>query len=382
MMKTILTALIASLLSLQTLAAERPAQFVLLAFDNCQENQTWKQVSEFLDEMNAVQKDRLRFTFFLSAVGLVASDKRTVYIDPLGRRGKSNIDFGGDDLTVLQRIAWINKLHDSGNEIASHAVGHFDGKAWSVDQWRHEFQQYNYILNNLIEIHGWTGEKARRGQLHFAPKDLKGFRAPYLGGGANLNQVLMENGYQYDTSDSSQGWEPTTWPRKYPRAANPQGLWNFGLSFINIPLTGLSEAERLAGQPRRSKTTKIVSMDYNFCYRQTGGCPNKDPYADQAESDAREMLAGYLRSFVANYNGNRAPLNIGHHFELYRGGAYNRALLKFARTVCGLPEVRCATYQELTDFMNRAGSQRDEFQAGRFAKAPALKFEDLWRKAN
>jgi hypothetical protein len=79
------------------------------------------------------------------------------------------------------------------------------------------------------------------------------------------------------------------------------------------------------------------------------------------------MLATYLTYFRASYTGNRAPLNIGHHFEAYQGGVYNEALKEFARRVCGLPEVKCAAYSELADFMDRqspeilAAWQRGDF---------------------
>ena len=357
---------------------DRPPQFVMLAFDNCQENQTWEQVSQFLDQMNAENKNNLHFTFFLSAVGLMTDKARQNYVDPLGRTGKSNIGFGGNDDTVLKRIAWINKMQASGNEIASHAVGHFSGKDWSVEQWRHELGEYNYILDNLAEINGFTGEKAKQARLNFASKDLKGFRAPYLDGGDRLNQALMDYNYIYDTSDTNQGGDPTTWPHKFKRSVNTQGLWNFGLGFLNLPLTRISEQGLANHQPRVLRTGKLPAMDYNFCYQQTGGCPNKDPYQAEQDKDAREMLVGYLSYFVKNYNNNRAPINIGHHFEQYRGGSYNRSLFKFAKAVCSLPEVRCVTYHEMADYMDRLGSQnRDLMQAGRFEKGQQVRVEDL-----
>ena len=64
------------------------------------------------------------------------------------------------------------------------------------------------------------------------------------------------------------------------------------------------------------------------------------------------MLDTYLDYFKANYTGNRAPMHIGHHFTDYQSGAYRDALKTFARTVCGLPEVRCVTYKTLADFMD------------------------------
>src|SRR5262249_14742689 len=86
-----------------------------------------------------------------------------------------------------------------------------------------------------------------------------------------------------------------------------------------------------------------------------------------AEPFKQQMLATYLAYFRASYTGNRAPLHIGHHFEALQGGVYNEALKAFARRVCGLPEVRCAAYSELADFMDRqspgllAAYQRGDF---------------------
>ncbi len=332
----------------------RPPQFVLLAFDNCQENQTWKEVTEFLQDMNSSDRNRLRFTFFLSGVALLKHDARAAYTEPTGRKGVSRINFGGTEAELLERISRINKLYKDGNEIASHAVGHFDGGKWTTEMWRHEFDQYNRILNNVADVNGLQGEARKRARLEFGPRDMLGFRAPYLAGGANLLRTLMSFGFAYDTSDTNQGWEPTTWPRRSV-VDGKAGPWNFGLGFIPVP--GL--------------TTKIPAMDYNFCYRQGGGCPEKYPDAlNRAESDSSDMLTAYYNYFLLNYNGNRAPVHIGHHFQPYRGGAYNRALKRFARTVCSLPEVRCVTYQTLTKYMNELPTgARDAFQSNKFPRS-------------
>jgi peptidoglycan/xylan/chitin deacetylase (PgdA/CDA1 family) len=342
-------------------APQRPAQFVLLAFDNCQENQSWRQVSEFLEEMNARKSDNLRFTFFLSAVGLVTNQAKTAYLPPDRPAGRSNINFGGSQAEVLERIAHINTLHARGNEIASHAVGHFDGSQWGPREWRHEMEQYNRIIDKTAEVNGFTGDVADRARLRFKSSSLMGFRAPYLAGPAALIDTLAGLNYAYDTSDTNQGGDPRTWPRRYKLSGGRPGPWNFGLGFINVP--GITDS---AG-----RALKIPAMDYNFCYRQDKGCPEKYPDTLRTiERDSYNMLSAYLNYFVTNYNGNRAPVHIGHHFQQYRGGYYNRALMRFARTVCSLPEVRCTTYAELTKFMNgTSDSERADYQRALFDKA-------------
>jgi hypothetical protein len=85
------------------------------------------------------------------------------------------------------------------------------------------------------------------------------------------------------------------------------------------------------------------------------------------------MLRTYLNYFRANYAGTRAPVHIGHHFSPMQGGAYNEALKDFARTVCGLPEVRCVTYRVLADYLDRLDAATlQAYQRGDFPRAPAL----------
>ena len=87
------------------------------------------------------------------------------------------------------------------------------------------------------------------------------------------------------------------------------------------------------------------------------------------------MLDTYLDYFKANYTGNRAPLHIGHHFTDYQRGAYREALKSFARTVCGLPEVRCVSYKMLADFLDKASPETlAAYRKGDFPRAhePAI----------
>ena len=121
-------------------------------------------------------------------------------------------------------------------------------------------------------------------------------------------------------------------------------------------------------------------MDYNFLVAQSGGFPSPD--RARRALFREQMLQTYVEYFKTNYSGNRAPLHIGHHFSDYQHGAYREALQSFARLVCGLPEVRCATYAQLADFMD--GQHPDTLAAyrrGDFPRAerPAIRVAETMR---
>ncbi len=340
-MNLIISALLFATAPAAHAAVARPPQFVAMAFDNCTENERWKELADFLDEMNKTG-DKLHFTYFVSGVNYVADAKRSVYKGPRTSAGKANIDWGGTTADVKRRIDFINAAFKSGNEIASHAVGHFDGGQWSQAEWAQELKSYDDILGGIARINGSTD--LRTG---FTPKDLVGFRAPYLSNSPGLYAVLASKGYRYDTSSDD---EANAWPAK------KGGVWRFNLANLKIADSG----------------KKTLSMDYNFFASQSKAEEDPRNYS----SYRSQMLKTYLSYFTANYSGNRAPIHIGHHFFNYQGGVYNQALKAFARSVCGLPEVRCVTYSKLADFMDGLSADTiKSYQRGDFPKAAAPRID-------
>ncbi|MGA8614698.1 MAG: hypothetical protein WB760_24110 [Xanthobacteraceae bacterium] len=322
-------------------AVERPPQFVVMAFDNCTELERWKELSEFAADMNR-SGEPLHFTFFVSGINFIADDKADLYQPPNARRGASQIGFGGSAEDVAQRVAYINDLYRNGHEIASHAVGHFDGSRWSAAEWAQEFDSFRSVLANVAANNGLDSTV----KFAFPLSEVIGFRAPYLATSPGLYTALKDDGFRYDTSGQN---FPENWPEKIG------DLWRFNLVQL-----------KLADSGRRA-----LSMDYNFFAAQSHTVV--EPQRRDAFRD--EMLQTYLDYFRSNYAGNRAPLNIGHHFFDYQDGAYREALKTFARMVCGLPEVRCATYAALADFMDGLDVPTLEaYRNGDFprAAAPAL----------
>lgn len=55
--------------------------------------------------------------------------------------------------------------------------------------------------------------------------------------------------------------------------------------------------------------------------------------------------------FDQAYNGNRAPLVIANHFNDWNGNAFNPAAADFMTEVCAHPDTYCATYSDVTAWM-------------------------------
>ena len=323
-----------------------PAQFVLMAFDNCTELDRWHDWSEFLNEID----NKVRFTFFVSGTNFLAEVKKRLYRGPHHQPGASEINFGGSVQDVSERIDFINALYNKGNEFASHAVGHFhaNDENWSDADWAQEFETYNDLLDNVGRNNDLPGSAG----FDFAASNVRGFRAPFLEAGASLDAALRRHQYHYDTSRTG---EPDDWPVR-----DSNGVWRF----------------KLASIPVAPYNRSCLSMDYNFLVLQSGG---RDGPSSSWPRYREEMLNAYIAYFTRNYEGNRAPLHIGHHFAEYQGGVYKQALMQFAKSVCTLPDVKCVAYSELRDFLELlspatlAAYQRGDFPKQSLAKAELSK---------
>lgn len=325
---------------------DRPPQFIAIAFDNCTELERWQELSEFAADMNR-DGARIHFTFFVSAVNFIAQPNRGVYQGPRQPRGASSINFGGSPDDVRRRVDYVNALHAAGHEIASHAVGHFDGRHWSHAEWEREFRSFESALANIAQNNGFDANV----KLAFSVSEVVGFRAPYLATSGGLYGVLRDRKFRYDTSDDSAA---DAWPEK------KDGVWRFNLARLKLANSGRA----------------TLSMDYNFFVAQSGA--RIDPRRQAFFRD--QIVQTYLDYFRSNYTGNRAPLHIGHHFFDYQGGAYKEALKTFVRSVCGLPEVRCVTYKALADFMDGLNAETlAGYRRGQFARAvePAITVSEL-----
>jgi len=157
-----------------------------------------------------------------------------------------------------------------------------------------------------------------RVELPFRATEIVGERTPCLQGNLpTLYRVLAHNGFRYDASRVAR---LGAWPQR------ERGIWSVPL--LEIPFVG--------------HTFRVVSMDYNFLANQIGK-------ASSVESETYRSLRAAFRTL---YDGSRAPLSIGYHFETWHGWAYDRALVRFLTETCRLPDVRCTSIRELVDWLD------------------------------
>lgn len=314
----------------------RPPQFVVLSFDGSKSIRKWQETRQFARENN------LKFTYFISGVYYIKGANKNLYVNPTHGIGKSAIGFGGDGADIKQRIYETLKTEKEGNEIASHVNGHYGnaGKFWNLSQWQSEFDQFFRFLSDIFSINALSAEGNLSSEwASMLSRSNHGLRAPMLEYNDDMYRVMADENMSYDTS---QVWKQGTWPLRKP-----------GTNIWITPLNGLG----IAGTAKRT-----LSMDYNFYYSQSGG---KDDLKN-AELYSQQMLDTYMAYFKNNYNGNRAPVIIGHHFSDWNGGAYWRAMQTFAKTVCHMEEVKCVTHSELVKYLNENTANIAKYQKSEF----------------
>lgn len=301
----------------QSPGSKPPPQYVVVSFDGCVELESWRAWRAF-----SKTHPRIRLTFFVSGTCFLSSERRELYQGPGEERGRARIRFGGTPAEMEERAWILNELYRTGHEIASHAVGHFDGAGWNGAQWAAEFDQYDRLVDDYARNNGLAGGQG----LAFGARDIRGFRAPFLSTGPSLDSAVAAHGYAYDASSAGRAGD---WP-----ARNRDGIWKFRLA--SIPLRGC----------RRTP----LSMDYNLFIAQTLETPD-------ILSDPRRLedcvVEAYLNYFKKNYFGNRAPIHIGHHFTDYVGKAYERALMRFIEIVAGRDDVVLCSHMQLADTLER-----------------------------
>lgn len=301
---------------------EKPPQFVVFSWDGALEgdDHLFSHFREVAKENNA------HMTFFLTSMYLLPKAKRKLYEPPMHSAGSAAISFATDQ-HIKDTLTQLAAAWEDGDEIGTHFNGHFCGAKgggdWSVAQWKSEIEQAYSFVENWKTNTGWNDIDPL--PFNFA-KTLAGGRAPCLEGQKNLLKAAKSFGWRYDASSPG---EFQIWPSK-----TAEGIWNFPLELI--PFSG--------------KDFQVVSMDFNLLANQGDGGTDGPSYMyPQWEKQARDT---YLNGFERVYNGSRAPLFIGNHFEEWNGGIYMQAVEDVMKSVCKRDGVRCVSFEEMADWMD------------------------------
>jgi hypothetical protein len=299
---------------------KKPPQFVVFSWDGAGEDSK-KLFSRF---RRAGKRYGATQSFFLSGIYTLPESKAKRYAPPGHAAGASDIGYLKDKnirATVRQvRKAWLD-----GNEIGTHFNGHFCGPngvgQWTSEQWKSEIRQARWFVEHWKTTTGFKREES----LPFDyDKELIGGRSPCLEGQQELLRAARQMGFRYDSSGNG----TQIWPKK------KGGLWDVPMQ--EVPMTG-----------RKFET---LSMDYNFLANQSG---TVDGAVSKRASYGRQMQDGLMKGFGRAYNGNRAPLIIGNHFERWNGGVYMNAVEHVMKSVCQKREVRCVSFRQLVNWFDK-----------------------------
>jgi hypothetical protein len=302
---------------------EKPPQFIVVSFDGVGWHEKWQHW------FDVARKVPFKFTGFLSGTYMLSDETKMAYQGPGHGRGKSSISWNSAaDLPV--EIADLNEAYESGNEIGSHFNGHFcagaepSGNQWTTADWNNELDQFFGLIKNVKA----NNPGVKMPDLVFDGSVIKGERTPCLEGHAeDLFPALISHNMTYDSSFTRTG---IAWPKKSPQ----YGIWAMGMA--TFPIHGTDKQQ--------------ITMDYNFYYTQRQASSEGVTQAE-SDADAAQVQATYDDMYNATYNGNRAPLILGNHFNAWNNNAYEKALTGFVLDKCGQPDTYCVPFRDVIAWM-------------------------------
>ncbi|WP_354640644.1 hypothetical protein [Kitasatospora camelliae] len=305
---------------------ERPPQFVVFSWDGAGGTED----GQFDRFLKVAQEHKAAMTFFLSGIYTLPKEKASLYHPPKHSVGASDITYLSE-AGVKSTLKLIGRAWLAGHEIGTHFNGHFcstrpDGNGvnkWTSEDWASEIEQAVGFVTQWRTNTGFTDVDPLPFDYR---KELIGGRTPCLEGQKALLPTAAKLGWKYDAS--SPGGQQI-WPQKVQDGK----VWDFPLQSIPFP----------------GHTFQVLSMDYNILFNQSAGSTKGDPGKyDAWRTQARDS---YLAGFNRAYDGNRAPLFIGNHFEQWNGGIYMDAVEETIKAVAGKPDVRLVSFRQLVEWL-------------------------------
>jgi hypothetical protein len=295
----------------------------------------------------------------------------TRYITPAEGRGSAYASAGGED-PVFVRRAWKEAL-DHGHEIGVHTHSHPHGRDLGVRQWEEEMQRAIDILARPYE----DGSASPASGMGVPRSRLLGFRTPYLEYGDHTLEAVERKGFRYDCSieegfQDGQDGSNNVWPYTLDHGspgnrlvASHPGLWEIPVYAFVVPPDedceryGVPSGLRSRLKRRRDyfevETGKVTGMDWNL-------------WLALGMSRA-EVVATLKHSLDQRLKGNRSPMTVGLHADLYSDKRDDgkmsasveerqAALREFLDHALRIPQVRVVSHEELLSWLEQPSPLR------------------------
>jgi len=259
-----------------------------------------------------------------------------------------------------ERPAWVRSAWkeavEAGHEIGNHTHSHPHGREFTVGQWEAEIRRCTEILGLPYATDEVEGSQAGLG---LSRGQLPGFRTPFLEYADATLTAAQNQGFAYDCSleegtEADQDGRNFVWPYRLdvgspgnPGIGRHPGLWELPVYVFIVPpdeacsrlgvAPGLRDALKARQDYFDTAAGKITGMDWNlWCeYRMTPA----------------EFLATIRYTLELRMRGNRAPLTIGLHSELYSDREGSAAC-------AATPGERRAALERLVDYLQAQDSVR------------------------
>jgi len=300
----------------------------------------------------------IRFSFYVN----------TFYLDP----GSATEGYGGRgrDAPHWVRRAWRAAV-EAGHEIGVHTHSHPHGRELSLAQWEEEMERCSATLARPYD----AAESATQAGLGLTRAELAGFRTPYLEYSDATIAAVRRHGFRYDCSleegtQADQDGTDFVWPYRLdagspgnPEIGSHPGLWELPVYVFVVPPD--DACERLGVPPglrrelKRRKdyfdvaAGKVSGMDWNL-------------WCEFGMSPA-EFLATIRYTLELRLAGNRCPLTVGLHSELYSDrqdtgecptpvAARRAAVVALLDHVLAIDAVRVVSARDLVAWLERPES--------------------------
>lgn len=229
--------------------------------------------------------------------------------------------------------------YDEGHEIGNHTWRHPHGnnENFSVSDWEAEIQKCNDILTADYNPDEKPETRDDKNGIGINKKDIVGFRSPFLGYNDALFTALRNTGFKYDCSVSEglqadQDGKNFLWPytldegspgdaltasenNRAPIGRHP-GLWEIPTHVLIAPPDEVCEKYGC----KKGLRAKLKKLDPSF-NEKNGKVPGLDwNLWSPLEMSKEEFVATYKYSLDLRLEGNRAPLCVCFHSDIYADG--------------------------------------------------------------